>query len=294
MTELILTRGLPASGKSSWAREWVQEDPASRVRVNRDELRAMLYGQRSGLSYEQEQAITAHEQAIMKAALRDGKSVVVDAMHLRARYIRGWAKIHPVTVQDFNVPVEELIDRDEQREHRVGAQVIEGLAAKFLRNGELPALPDLTPEDVGAGDVYVPDPDLPEAIIVDIDGTLAHMAGRSPYDYSQVHTDTPDEGVRRVVQILENEAAVIVVSGRDGDCREQTESWLGEHMIPFDELHMRDAGDKTNDALVKRRIFDEHIRHRFNVVAVIDDRNRVVRMWRDLGLKCLQAQEGDF
>mgnify|MGYP003455142708 FL=1 len=42
MNKLILTRGIQGSGKTTWARQWVAEDPDSRVRINNDDLRNML------------------------------------------------------------------------------------------------------------------------------------------------------------------------------------------------------------------------------------------------------------
>lgn len=145
------------------------------------------------------------------------------------------------------------------------------------------------------------DPDLPTCIIVDIDGTLAHMDGRSPYDYSMVHTDLVDEPIRDIVhryytsnrQVIPD-TYVIIVSGRKDDCKESTEQWLQDNHVPYDEIHMRRAGDNRDDRIVKKEIYDEYIKPRFNVRFVLDDRDRVVKMWREQGLKVLQVAEGDF
>lgn len=138
-------------------------------------------------------------------------------------------------------------------------------------------------------------PILPKAIICDIDGTLAHMHDRSPYDPSLYHTDTVDETIREIVSRYFNDGIkVILCSGRDDTYRGVTQDWLHKHGVQYHALHMRPAGDKTNDALVKKALYEQHIKPNYEVLFVLDDRNRVVRMWRDEGLKVLQVADGDF
>jgi len=150
--------------------------------------------------------------------------------------------------------------------------------------------------------------ELPDCIIVDIDGTLAHMDGRSPYDYTQVHTDVVDENVAQIVRkyaqrdiMFETpDTYIIIVTGRDDTCKDVTLKWLADNNIPFDEFYMRDhtlvdeKGNKLDDTIIKRNIYEEMIKPRFNVRFVLDDRDRVVKMWREQGLKVLQVAEGDF
>jgi len=57
---------------------------------------------------------------------------------------------------------------------------------------------------------------------------------------------------------------------------------------------MRSQGDTRPDEIVKREIYEEHIKPLYNVDFVLDDRNKVVKMWRSLGLKVLQVAEGNF
>lgn len=83
----------------------------------------------------------------------------------------------------------------------------------------------------------VQDPLLPRAIICDIDGTLAHMNGRSPYDYSKVGEDTVDETIRGITDLYNN--FVILVSGRPDSCRDDTEDWLDNNGVQYTSLHMR-------------------------------------------------------
>lgn len=145
-------------------------------------------------------------------------------------------------------------------------------------------------------------PTLPNAVICDIDGTLAHMNGRSPYDPTQYSEDSKDDFVHRLFSLLTSSGEVrIIVSGRSDEYRGITEKWLKDHGITYQHLFMRDhkrvddKGNRVNDAIIKREIYEEHIKPFYNVICTIDDRDRVVNMWRnELGLKCLQVADGDF
>lgn len=133
--------------------------------------------------------------------------------------------------------------------------------------------------------------------MVDIDGTLALRTERGPYDWESAGSDAPNEAVVTTVQALVRHPAVgaiIALSGRHEIAREITSQWLTKHDIPFDELLMRANGDYRSDDVVKEEIFRRHIEPRYRVVAVIDDRDQVVKMWRRIGLICFQVAEGLF
>jgi predicted kinase len=305
--ELVITRGLPASGKTTWARAWVEEDPW-RLRVNRDDLRLMTTG-RPVLPGRLEDAITVAQHAAVEALLRAGHGVVVDDTNLRSRHARAWAEVAARAgarfgVREFtDVPLEVCLARDAARaglgERAAGEAVIRDLHARFLAHGPLPPVP--VPDTHAAAvdrpmpGTYVPDPALPPAWIVDVDGTLALMSGRSPYAWHRVGEDAPNPPVVELVRALRAAGnAVVVVSSRDGVARAATQAWLDRHEIPHDVLLLRTRGDTRRDSVVKREIFDRSIRHVWHVRGVLDDRDQVVRMWRDLGLTCAQVAPGDF
>ncbi len=304
---LVITRGLPASGKTTWARGWVAAD-RRRARVNRDDLRANLFGLEV-LEYAQEEVVTAAQRAAVEALLRAGHDVVVDDTHLRVKHARAWADLAArvgarFEVRDFtDVPLEVCLERDAARiavgQRGVGADLLRDLHARYLAAGRLPAVSASDPgraRGADAGGVpYVPDPSLPSAWLVDVDGTLALMQGRSPYDWHRVGEDAPNPPVVELVRSLRAAGnAIVVVSGRDGVARAATQAWLHRHEIPHDALLMRAAGDNRRDSIVKREIFDDRIRQVWHVKGVLDDRDQVVRMWRDLGLTCVQVAPGDF
>jgi len=309
MLELIITRGLPASGKSTWARSWAADDPEHRIRVNRDDLRMSLHG-RPFYTYEAEKSITVAEKAMAEAALKSGRSVVADAMNLKSKYVREWAKLGhkygaTVRVEDFEQPLDVLVGRDIGRVPTVGEKFIRDTAARYgiKAAGVLPAAPDLTADPVLTPEPVVHNEELRKAIIVDLDGTLA-LHNRSPYDYSLVSTDSLNTPIDDLIIYLDlhfNECSMgkrslrtLLVSGRPDSCREDTEQWLKNQGIRYDALFMRRADDKRPDDQVKLEIFNTHIRDRYNVLWVLDDRDRVVAMWRRLGLTCLQVADGAF
>ena len=146
-------------------------------------------------------------------------------------------------------------------------------------------------------ETYKPSANLPLAIMVDIDGTLAHAVDRSPFEWHKVGQDSADETVVQVVTMYAayvHRYKSIIMSGRDSVCRKETEDWLDLYDIPYDHLYMRAESDNRKDSIVKRELFDKHIRDKFNIKLVLDDRNQVVDMWRDLGLKVFQVASGDF
>lgn len=143
---------------------------------------------------------------------------------------------------------------------------------------------------------------LPRAIIVDLDGTLCLRGDRHPHDETRVGHDTVNVPVLTAVQGFHIIGHLILfTSGRHEGCRADTEMWLLRHLmhpsgqhIPYEKLLMRADGDNRNDALVKFEMYQEHIFDKYTVTAVLDDRNRVVDMWRGLGLTCMQVAPGDF
>lgn len=298
MTTLYITRGLPASGKTTWAKTFVVGSPDTRARVNRDDLRAMLYGT-PDYSWAQESAVTEASRHAVSALLAAGRDVVADDMNLRPKYVREWARFAAARgvefeVVEFPVDVDESVRRDAERPKPVGGEVIRRMAQRYLRNGALQPIPPLDDEQPEV-DAYTAAMGSVPAIIVDIDGTLAIHGDRSPYDLTRVNEDLPNGPVIEAVRAAYHDGlAVIYCSGREATCLDATFDWLERHVAVPGELHMRAAGDLRRDSLVKRDLFDAHIRDKYDVRYVLDDRQQVVDMWRALGLTVFQVAPGDF
>lgn len=292
---LIIPRGLPGSGKSSLFRRMHADNPRL-ARVSRDDLCATLFAAEGRLTHAQEEIISKAERAQATALLDAGFDVFVDAMNLRLQWVRGWANfaaLHGADIEviDLDTPVDECIRRDAERAaaggRSVGEDAIRAVAKRFPRKNwpKVEPSPDLhfypTP--------YVPNPMLPPAWIVDVDGTLAEKhPERGIYDYTQVHRDLPIAHTVKVVQKLAVDSAIIVLSGRDSDCITETADWLLNNGVKFTELHMRVSGDKRPDYLVKYELFDQQLRNRFHVLGAFDDRLQVCRLWYRLGVPLMR------
>jgi len=136
---------------------------------------------------------------------------------------------------------------------------------------------------------------LPKALIVDIDGTLAYMIDRTPFEYHKAIGDGVHYHILDIVKKYKaDDYRIILLSGRDEDCKDVTLEWLMTNDIPYDDLFMRTNKDNRRDSIVKRELFDANVKDKYNILFVLDDRNQVVQMWRELGLKCLQVAEGSF
>ena len=136
------------------------------------------------------------------------------------------------------------------------------------------------------------DPTLTKAIICDLDGTLALFGDANPYD-RDFSKDIVNEAVFNILYYIPANA-IILVSGRTEKYREQTEEWLRANQVGYGVLYMRKEGDNRKDVIVKSEIYEEHIKGKYNIDYVLDDRNQVVDFWRSEGLTCLQVNYGDF
>lgn len=232
-----------------------------------------------------EKQVVKTEREIAENALKIGKSVIVDDTNFNPtheEFFRQLAKSYKAEfdVKFFNTPLEICMIRDNERPNGVGETVIRRMYNQYLK--PKPA-------------IYEHNKSLPKAVICDIDGTLAHMKDRSPYDWSRVGEDKIDPIIKNLLNTLkEKHIKILFVSGRNEVCRKETNEWLRENGIPHAPLFMRRENDSRQDSVVKREIFERCIRDLYDIEFVLDDRNQVVDMWRSLGLKCLQVQDGDF
>ena len=139
-------------------------------------------------------------------------------------------------------------------------------------------------------------------VIVDIDGTLAdvthrlhHIRGRRKSwesFFALMKDDRPVQEIVEQVRQLAQDHDIYIVTGRPDDYREETLAWLALHCVPFKAVYMRKASDHRPDDVVKQDILEKHF-EKENVALVIEDRPRVIRMWKRHGLKVQQAGTGE-
>lgn len=292
--KLIITRGLPGSGKTTWARELQLQLSNLHIHViSKDDIRKAhtLTGWR--WTPEGEKEILHLRDAAVRNLFKYDADIVICADTNFGKHetrLRDLAKQcgAEFEIKDFtDVPVETCIERDSKRpeDERVGPEVIKQMYNKYL----------VVEEPV----TYVPEAGKPIAIICDLDGTIAlHANKRSPYDYAKCEGDVLNESVAHIVKLYAASGyTILYVSGREAWCQPQTEKWLAKHDMPFGGRHkllMRPSGDQRKDNIVKAELFNGNIRDHYDVRFVLDDRDQVVKMWRELGLTCLQVNYGAF
>lgn len=145
-----------------------------------------------------------------------------------------------------------------------------------------------------------------DIIIFDLDGTLAdcqhriHNITKSPKDwrafFAACKDDSPIEHVIELLSVMRrsSEYDIWIVSGRSDECRKETEEWLKEHIGFYDVLVMRKKGDYTDDSILKPSWLEDGTIPKARVLCVFDDRDRVVKAWRDAGVPCFQVAPGEF
>jgi predicted kinase len=272
--KLILTKGLPASGKSTWARDYIERYPTT-ANLCKDDLRMQLPAtkKREGQVIKTRDLLTRHYLGI-------GHSVIWSDTNLNPiheqRAIAIAAEFQAeFKIQDFTqVDLAECIRRDLLRLNSVGESVIKEMYYQYIYQAEpAPAI----------------NPALPNCYLVDVDGTLAINTTRPYYDWSRVGEDSLNTPVAMLVQQLAATHKIMIMSGRSEDCRQETLDWLDRYHIPHDDLIMRPSVEQCADDILKAELYGLHIRDRYNVLGVIDDRPKVCRMWRKLGLMVFQV-----
>lgn len=137
-----------------------------------------------------------------------------------------------------------------------------------------------------------------KAIICDIDGTLAFLGNRDRYNPT-TGEDALNYPIANILKVYNNQTvlpvSLILVTGREEKYRQHTKNWLHKHGIThYKALYMRKNGDYRKDYVVKKEVYKKYIEPTYEVLFVLDDRDQVVKMWRSLGLTCLQVAYGDF
>jgi len=284
--KMYIMRGLPGSGKTTAARAMSDTNANGvRYRVNRDDIRRML-GKYDDFSKQREDLVTEIERNAVKSALDYKASVIIDDCNLNPLYVSGWediakAWIVEVEVVDFtNVPLRECLKRNTGRpkEERVSNKIIHDMYNRWLAPKK---------------QEYVEG--LPTAVICDLDGTLALLNGRNPYNASTCENDLLNVPVAKILHKMADAGHhILLVSGREDTYAPQTMAFLKKNGIYSKALFMRKARDERPDWLVKEEIYNDHIKGKYNVEFCIDDRDRIVDMWRSQGLTCFQVDEGWF
>ncbi len=300
--KILILVGAPGSGKSTFAKYHLRTEE-NWFRVCRDDLRLMQFSNHANLSAEDEMKLTKMVEASVEALLKAGSNVLVDATHTKKellnKFIDRFTHQADIEFKVFDEDFDTLRNRCDVRNDETGKYIPKKVLVnqyeslqKLKENFDFSPIKRRERKNLILGQ----DMELPLAIICDLDGTLAHIEHRNPFDASNCEKDALNGAVADVVKSMKQKGVkVILFSGRMDEYRVQTERWLSKHEIEYDLLEMRKTGDVRKDSIVKYEMYNEHVKDKYNIHFVLDDRNQVVEMWRNqLGLKCFQVAWGDF
>ena len=293
--KIIILIGIPGSGKSFWTKNFLTKNN-NYVTVSRDSFRLMLKNQQMCEHKIEDLISELCDDVIIKGLLKK-QNVIIDNTNLRLRYINHFVEL----VKDyadveyilFDTSVDKCIERDKNRDKQVGEKVIRRM------NKDLVTLKQTFDfqfvKKQRNREVIKPDSNSPlkNAVCFDLDGTLAIMNNRGPFDWNKVDNDLLNEIVSEQIKFHKNLGReIIIMSGRDSVCKELTEEWLEFYNIEYDHIFMRKEGDYRKDSIIKKELYENKIKDKFNLLCVYDDRISIIKMWHELGIFCFSVNQG--
>ena len=300
--QIILTRGIPGSGKSTWAKAWVAESPETRIRLNWDDMRNMM----GPYWVPSREPINKAMMwcAVNTAAYCDKPyDIVIDNMNLNPK---GWKEVeewietynashhakslnlcYVLYFKDFFIPVDECIRRDAMRSNPIGEKTIKEIWRKYKHFIQTTSVTNYVEN------LLPKDPSKPDCVVIDMDSTMCFNTNGRPW-YGKGSTeamidDIPNEGVVNLIKA--QNYPVVVCTGRNQDQLGVTEQWLNKHGIYPEMMFFRANNDFRTGVEVKSELMDEILKI-YNVVAVFEDCEPIVTKFREMGLTVLQPNKG--
>lgn len=285
--KLIILVGPPGSGKSTYAKDI------------------------SGTYINQDSQGENHFKLFSEAIERNDEVIIVDRMNFnkeqRQKYIFPTKNSHyEVEIITFFVPREICYKRCLERKDHLTIKNFKdtGRALNcFFKNFEFA---DKTEADIITEIEYqtIKHP----AIIVDLDGTLCNIDHRLHFIKSEgkkdwkgffgsIIYDRVNIWCLTIINKFKKDHLIIFCSGRPSDYEQITLTWINNYFESgrdYDKLYMRERNDYRNDFLIKQIIYRFNIKPQYNVLFCLDDRERVVEMYRNEGLTVLACAKGDF
>ena len=295
--KLILTRGIQGSGKSTWARQWVEEDPENRVRINNDDIRNML-GKYWVTS--RENLVSSIKENMAEEAISRGYDIVVDNMNLYPKEVLFWKRMiedanmdpdgykYEIEFKDFFIPLEECIRRDAMRPNPIGEKVIRETWKRykhFIQTSEVERYVNNLRKYTGK----------PKCIVIDMDSTMCFNTTKRPWfgdgAAEGMLNDVPNTGMCDMIRKLQEDFVIVVATGRDTTQEAVTKEWLAKQGINPDEFYFRTNGDFRKGVVVKKEQI-EKILETYDIVSIFEDCEPIVQMYREMGLTVLQPNKG--
>ncbi len=300
MQEIKLLVGCSGQGKSTYAIQYIKDNP-NFYRVNRDDIRKQLVGTLDGYYLRKdskflENRVTEIQHQNTRILLQNGSNIIIDNCHLSQKYIdeviRKYNHMATITIVPFTSANRvECKKRVAQRDGVDTAYIDRQWeqAKQLFDNLEVLSYPQV--------DIKVKSTEnLSHCIICDLDGTLSlydsNLKGAYDRDFEN---DTVSKPVCDIISAVPLKTKLFFFSGRAEKFRKQTMEFLTKHLLDDEfELVMRKDNDQRKDSIVKLEMFYTHIREKYNVDFVVDDRLQVIEeCWEKLGLFVFNVNQGN-
>lgn len=268
--KIIMLQGPPASGKSTRAKEIYNSNPTKYVIVSKDEIR------KSRGKYwveEQEKYIYEVEEQEIRLAIKHDLIPIIDSTNLNPKQIAKWEELAKELNCELEreliyVPLKVALERDSKRELQVTPKVIKDFYWRYFE--EKYREEEYTDHTL----MLQQDEELPKAVLVDLDGTVAMHNGRGPFEWNKIYTDICDFRMKSMLQKLSDSGVLIIFfTGRNKTetAFKQTDEWLSKNFdFPW-ILYMRDENDFRHSDICKEEMYNKYIKGKYNVLCAFDD-----------------------
>ena len=247
-----------------------------------------------------ENLVSSIKENMAEEAINRGYDIVVDNMNLNPKEILFWkdmvkmANMDPdgyqyeIEFKDFFIPLEECIRRDAMRPNPIGEKVIRETWKRykhFIQTTGVENYVNNLRKYTGK----------PKCIVIDMDSTMCFNTTKRPWfgdgAAEGMINDVPNTGVCEMIRQLQEDFVIVVATGRDTTQEEVTKQWLAKQGINPDEFYFRTKGDFRKGVVVKKEQI-EAILEKYDIVAIFEDCEPIVNMYREMGLTVLQPNKG--
>jgi len=294
--KIVLLQGPPCSGKTFWANPTAldMEFDFPPLIIRTKDLKWQL-NDKGKYDIETLDCIEPSEYAQIRVAIQNNRTVFVDATNCNPRRVKLFNDLAKqldceLVIKPFYVKYDDAITRNKARRSNKSEYVPrEAITAFYKQYYQDQFRYEMT--DHRKITEYVEG--LPDCIICDLDVTLALHMGRGPLDWDEIHTDVIDPRLRDILNhYMDAGTKVIFITGRIEAARTQTEEWLKDpknKIYPWWDLYMRPGHCFDSGEEFKLKVYNEHIKNKYNVICVFEDSQKCVNMFREQGLLVCQT-----
>ena len=302
--QIILLQGPPRSGKTTWAESYKYSVPVNTYVyvINTEDLGWKSDG-KSYIINTLDSVLETERQTILDKFNRYPNldwDIIVDAYNINPKRVQAFDELAQelgveLVIKQLYIPCAESCKRNKAIGVRSKEYIPMGVIAKFYDTFYHERYRDeLTDKRV----IRQPEPTLPLCIICDLDATLALHQGREPFEWGRLLTDKIDPRLRDLLNFhMANGTKVFFLTGRNKCAQRDTLKWLQDPKQGLNnrwELITRSQRDFSSGEVYKRKMYEQQIQDKYNVLCVFEDSNKCVSMWRELGLLTCQVANSDY